>query len=41
LSLILPRKIRIDTPQEFSMGPCKTNVRYFSRSASITATLTW
>ncbi|KAJ7206205.1 hypothetical protein C8J57DRAFT_1258524 [Mycena rebaudengoi] len=24
-SLILPRKVRIDTPQEFSMGPCKTN----------------
>jgi hypothetical protein len=40
-SLILPRKVHIDTPQEFSRGSFKTKVRYFSRSTSITATLMW
>ena len=39
-SLILPRKVHIDTPQEFYMGSFKTNVRYFSSSASMVATLT-
>ena len=38
-SLILPRKVNVDTAQEFSTPSFKTNVRYSSRSTSVTAIL--